>query len=270
MAKTIVCIEAIQQCVGKLDELMKHAPAKMRDWIALLRQMENAVGSLRQSVDAIDNVPIPALADLRYWVFRLSELLQQRLDEAGHFENGALGDQPFATATLEAVDRLVELPDDAAPASEPTLSLRTQTLIERLSALADDMDFRFLYNAERHLFAVGYNLSLGRLDSAHYDLLASEASLTSFYVIARGEIRKSHWFQLGRPLTRVGSSPCLLSWGGTMFEYLMPRLFLRVWPQTLLDETHSRAAVQCKWTMAENAARRGESPNRRSASSTAN
>ena len=69
--------------------------------------------------------------------------------------------------------------------------------------LAADMDFSVLYNQQRHLFAIGYNLTLGRLDNAHYDLLASEAALTSFLAVARGEAPRRHWFQLGRPLTRV-------------------------------------------------------------------
>ena len=97
--------------------------------------------------------------------------------------------------------------------------------------------FSILYNETRHLFTIGFNLSMGRLDNSYYDLLASEAALTSFLTIARGEAHRRHWFQLGRPITRVGESLALVSWGGTMFEYLMPRLFLRSYPQTLLDET---------------------------------
>ena len=105
------------------------------------------------------------------------------------------------------------------------------------------MDFGVLYNETRHLFTIGFNLSMGRLDNSYYDLLASEAALTSFLAIARGEAHRRHWFQLGRPVTRVGESLALVSWGGTMFEYLMPRLFLRSYPQTLLDETR-RAVVR--------------------------
>ena len=65
------------------------------------------------------------------------------------------------------------------------------------------MDFRFLYNDARHLFAIGYNVPLERLDPAHYDLLASEARLTSFLAVARGVVPRKHWFQLGRLVTRV-------------------------------------------------------------------
>src|SRR5262249_52944005 len=117
------------------------------------------------------------------------------------------------------------------------LADRVDRMIHRLETFVDEMDFRFLYNFERNLFSVGFNLSLGRLDTAHYDLLASEASLTSFLAIARGQAPRKHWFQLSRPLTRVGGAPCLLSWGGTMFEYLMPRLFLKSLPETLIEES---------------------------------
>ncbi len=76
-----------------------------------------------------------------------------------------------------------------------------------------------------------------RLDSACYDLLASEARLASFLAIARGDVPRRHWFHLGRAVVRAGGRLCLVSWGGTMFEYLMPQLFLRRYPGTLLDES---------------------------------
>ena len=98
----------------------------------------------------------------------------------------------------------------------------------RVDAFAAAMNFRFLYNDQRHLFSIGFNRSIGRLDQSHYDLLASESALTSFLAVARGDVPKKHWFQLGRQLTQApGGAVTLLSWGGTMFEYLMPRLLLR-------------------------------------------
>ncbi len=86
------------------------------------------------------------------------------------------------------------------------------------------MDFRPLYRPDRHLFAIGFNLVQGRLDNACYDLLASECCLTSYLAVARGEAPRRHWFQLGRPFIRAAGRIGLISWGGTMFEYLMPRL----------------------------------------------
>ena len=108
--------------------------------------------------------------------------------------------------------------------------------------MADGMDFRPLYRPDRHLFAIGYNLVHGRLDSTCYDLLASECCLTSYLAVARGEAPRRHWFQLGRPFIRAAGRIGLISWGGTMFEYLMPRLMLRSLPGTLLAEA-CRTAV---------------------------
>src|SRR5262249_29519978 len=108
-----------------------------------------------------------------------------------------------------------------------------------------EMASPLLYTPARPLSPVGSNSHRHRLDAAHYDLLASEAALTSFLAVARGDAPRQHWFQLGRPLTWAGGGLALLSWGGTMFEYLMPRLLLRLLPDTLLGiSAHSAVARQ--------------------------
>ncbi len=112
-------------------------------------------------------------------------------------------------------------------------------LAARAVALFDAMSFRFLLDPKRQLFAIGYRLAegdnAGRLDASHYDLLASEARLASFLAIARGDVPELHWFRLGRPVTSVHGAPALLSWSATLFEYLMPLLIMRSYPNTLLD-----------------------------------
>jgi len=114
---------------------------------------------------------------------------------------------------------------------------RCRRLAERADQLGTAMDFRFLYKPDRHLFAIGYHVTTERLDAPSYDLLASEARLASFLAIARGDAPRRHWFHLGRPLTRTVGRPCLLSWGGTMFEYLMPQLLLRDYAGTIITES---------------------------------
>lgn len=104
------------------------------------------------------------------------------------------------------------------------------------------MDFGFLYDPQRDLFSIGYNAEKDRLDAAYYDLLASEARLTNFVVIAQGQLPQEGWFTLGRLLTSSAGVPVLLSWSGSMFEYLMPMLVMPNYPGTLLDQT-CRAAV---------------------------
>ena len=109
------------------------------------------------------------------------------------------------------------------------------------------MHFGFLYDRQRQLFAIGYRLADqfggARLDASFYDLLASEARLASFIAIAKGDVPEQHWFHLGRLITSVRGSPVLLSWSATMFEYLMPLLVMRNFPETLLDES-CRMAVR--------------------------
>jgi cyclic beta-1,2-glucan synthetase len=120
-------------------------------------------------------------------------------------------------------------------------------LAERASLFADGMGFRFLYDTQRRILSIGYRLAdaegPGRLDNAYYDLLASEARLASFIAIARGEIPETHWFHLGRLVTSVHGTPTLLSWSGTAFEYLMPLLVMKSYPETLLEQT-CRMAVR--------------------------
>ena len=112
---------------------------------------------------------------------------------------------------------------------------RLRSLADRAETLVASMDFRPLYRTDRSLFAIGFNLAQGKLDNACYDLLASESCLTSYLAVARGEAPRRHWFHLGRQFIREAGRIGLISWGGTMFEYLMPRLLLRSLPGTLLD-----------------------------------
>ena len=110
--------------------------------------------------------------------------------------------------------------------------------------MADGMNFKFLYKEDRHLFSIGLNMTAGRLDASCYDLMASEACLSSFLAIARGDAPRRHWFQLGRPFIEAADRIGLLSWGGSMFEYLMPRLMLLPLKGTLLDEAHRTAVAR--------------------------
>jgi cyclic beta-1,2-glucan synthetase len=100
------------------------------------------------------------------------------------------------------------------------------------------MQFGFLYDESRKLFAVGYQVASHTLDESYYDLLASEARLASFLAIAKNDVPVAHWFHLGRSLTRASGETALVSWSGSMFEYLMPALVMQSFPFTLLGETY--------------------------------
>ncbi len=123
--------------------------------------------------------------------------------------------------------------------------------IERLALQSSElarMEYDFLFDKERHLLAIGYNVGERRLDASYYDLLASEARLYSFVAIAQGQLPQESWFTLGRLLTTAGGEPILLSWDGSMFEYLMPLLVMPTYENTLLDQTYKAAvAMQIKY-----------------------
>ncbi len=127
-------------------------------------------------------------------------------------------------------------------------SAHAQTRIAAIEQLAlqagemANMEYGFLYDKAARQMCIGYSVEERRRDSGFYDLLASEARLAVFVAIAQGQLPQESWFALGRLLTRAGGEPILLSWSGSMFEYLMPQLVMPTYDHTLLDQT-ARAAV---------------------------
>jgi len=117
------------------------------------------------------------------------------------------------------------------------LERRLAALVARTGKLFDAMDFAFLLDPTRQLLSIGYLAVEGRLDQSCYDLLASEARLASFVAIAKGDAPPRHWFRLGRALTPVDRGSALISWSGSMFEYLMPSLVMRAPAGSLLEQT---------------------------------
>jgi cyclic beta-1,2-glucan synthetase len=183
--------------------------------------------------------------------------------ETGSEEDSASSELALSLTRAVSPHALVELVDTGL---EPVLSLagqlygldsrnelerslhaaraNAQAHLDALGALAGDaerlvrdMNFSFLYDEQRGLFSIGFSVSGSRLDNSHYDLLASEARLASLVAIAKGDVPEEHWFRLGRLRAKYASAPGLLSWSGSMFEYLMPLLVTRSYPDTLLDQT---------------------------------
>jgi cyclic beta-1,2-glucan synthetase len=145
--------------------------------------------------------------------------------------------------TKLAGDWLREVREAVERSAAEQMLKRCRDLATRAEKMGAAMDFRFLYKTDRHLFSIGYNVAQEKLDAACYDLLASEARLASFLCIARGEAPTRHWFYLRRAVVRAARQSCLVSWAGTMFEYLMPQLFLRRYAGTLLHAS-CEAAVE--------------------------
>ncbi len=132
---------------------------------------------------------------------------------------------------------------DGARSDAPAEAARLAAVAAQARAMAMEMDFTLLFDARRKLFAIGFDERANRLDASTYDLLASEARLASFIAIAKGDAPTEHWFRLGRSLTSQAGETALVSWSGSMFEYLMPSLVMPSRPYSLLDQTH-RAAVR--------------------------
>ena len=151
-------------------------------------------------------------------------------------ELAALGEQERA-ALLAGLSTLTASIEKTALAATDFLH-RTGMLAQTCDEMVEVMDFKFLFDDERKLFIIGYNVSEGRRDNSYYDLLASESRLASLVAIAKGDAPQEHWFRLGRQLTQIdGSGRALVSWTATMFEYLMPLLVTRDYAETLLDQT---------------------------------
>jgi hypothetical protein len=139
--------------------------------------------------------------------------------------------------TPDGVPSLAQLAASSGAAAD--LVARFEHLADLVDRFARDTDFQLLFDPTRRLFSIGFNMTTGQLDNSSYDLLASEARLASLVAIALDQVPQGHWFRLGRPLAPTHGGRALLSWSGTMIEYLMPLLLTRRYAQTLLDETFS-------------------------------
>lgn len=166
--------------------------------------------------------------------------LQRACDEALAEWQLLVGDDDAHAAQAKA--RIPTL-RDVADGAHAEARAAARARIAELEQLADDagafaqMDVLFLYDRAQQLLSIGFNVDEHRLDAARYDLLASEARLGHFVAIAQGQLPQDSWFALGRLMTEVGGEATLLSWSGSMFEYLMPHLVMPAYPDTLLEQT---------------------------------
>ncbi len=170
--------------------------------------------------------------------------LQKKLVEADgilktlEIENGAKSFSQIRIWMDAGLHQIAEYMRDASGSEDAKLSSRLKSLALQSEKFVLAMNFRFLFDETRKIFAIGYNVSDGKMDNSFYDLLASESRLASFVAIAKGDVSQEHWFRLGRSLTSVLGGRALIAWTATMFEYLMPTLIMRSYRKTLLDQTY--------------------------------
>jgi len=177
----------------------------------------------------------------------LRDLAHGRTECAGFLKTFGENNSNGAAGLKDWLDRLRTAHDKSRWLAGEMMA-RIEHVRESVRTLSGSMNMGFLYNDEHRLFSIGYNVSDGRLDQSFYDLLASEARLGSFIAIARGDIPVEHWFAMSRPYGVIGRRRTLLSWTGTVFEYLMPLLFQRSFENSLLDKSVREAvAIHIKY-----------------------
>jgi cyclic beta-1,2-glucan synthetase len=256
MAKGKACAANLAAGIGRFVESGFPRVGELELWARrLASRFKKRETELRQLAPWVDLLADPcaeqlaqSASDGQRWskvratltqVFSLADFESKRkallddLDALGEATENAKQLRDWLHEVREAVER---------SAAERMLE-RCRDLATRAEKMGAAMDFRFLYKTDRHLFSIGYNVAQEKLDAACYDLLASEARLASFLCIARGEAPTRHWFYLRRAVVRAARQSCLVSWAGTMFEYLMPQLFLRTYAGTLLHAS-CEAAVE--------------------------
>jgi cyclic beta-1,2-glucan synthetase len=181
--------------------------------------------------------PIPQLARLE---------IKARVQHLPNGDAAAIMEQQLARLeNFPTLREISELDDSTTGLTRELAEARERarhriTELEELAACCDEMaamDFTFLYDHARDLFITGFNVSEVRNDSGYYDLLASEARLCSYVAIALGQVPQDHWFSMSRLLVAAHSEPVLVSWSGSMFEYLMPLLVMPTYDNTLLDHS---------------------------------
>ncbi|MGC4101978.1 GH36-type glycosyl hydrolase domain-containing protein [Ferruginibacter sp.] len=210
--------KALTQLKEAGDEIMALCP-----WLAL----PAAPGKFSALIPSLPS--IPTLKQLS----RIEEILLHKIIEADAEDNSV-----EETAWLNDFRHMIT--ESGRRAKEMIIT------IEQLAIRCGELsviDYDFLYYRAQHLLTIGYNVDEHRKDNGYYDLLASEARLATFVAIAQGKLPQESWFALGRQLTKVGATPVLLSWSGSMFEYLMPLLVMPTYENTLLNQTY-RAIIQ--------------------------
>jgi cyclic beta-1,2-glucan synthetase len=224
--------EAVQSATGA--RLMP--PASPAAWTARLEDLAAHAGTLSDIAATLtaERGEGPD-GELVAWAQLAQRAVSSHVRDLGLLQPSLAGDAFPTLAELSDPPALT--PGDAAPAAV-ALVRRLQAIADQAQQLFREMDFGFLFDPTRKLLSIGFRVRDGTLDPSYYDLLASEARLASFLAIAKGDVTPDHWFRLGRALTPVGRGSALISWSGSMFEYLMPALVMRSPVDSLLDNTY--------------------------------
>ncbi|MBJ7221291.1 GH36-type glycosyl hydrolase domain-containing protein [Brenneria sp. L3_3C_1] len=240
----------------------------IRDSLFLHRETQGELSLLQRlgKIDALLNSSLPPERLLSEAILQLDQLLQ-RADTLLPRGDDEEADEPIAEPLfwINAARSMLaahEMEHRCSVVEREALTARLQDLAVRSRRMAMEMDFAFLIDPERKLLSIGYLMTENQLDVSCYDLLASEARLASLFAIAKGDVGTRHWFRLGRAAVLTGRGAALMSWSGSMFEYLMPSLVMRAPMGSLLEQTtrlivaHQQAygrALSVPWGISESA-----------------
>ncbi|MER8646523.1 glucoamylase family protein [Mesorhizobium sp. M1252] len=229
--------EGVLDTVSILDESLEELPDDRRQLRPLRQRLADRLDGMRRAVMTIKAQP--EMASIR--TINLAVLAGEirKLATAIHTEAGSQRSDIIAdwAARLEATCEAHVHDSHSDENAVEALRAKLLALRERCRRYAFEMDFSFLMRQERKLLSIGYRVEEHQLDESCYDLLASEARLTSLFAIAKGDLPTEHWFRLGRPIVEIGFQGALMSWSGSMFEYLMPPLVMKEPQGSILNQT---------------------------------
>jgi cyclic beta-1,2-glucan synthetase len=229
---------------GEAGRFRAHLDAVRQETPGTLLAMRDALETAAGCADALAAAVKRATGVPESWAAALARQCRVARDElrslAPWLGSPAEAGGPGASLLARRIPTLRELAADGNACAVAQVAA-CEALAREATGFAD-MEFEFLYDRTRHLLAIGFNADESRRDTSYYDLLASEARFASFVAIAQGKLPQECWFALGRLLTSADGEPVLVSWSGSMFEYLMPQLVMPSYDGTLLDQT-CRAAV---------------------------
>ena len=230
----IVLLDGIVDALDLLLESLAEIPNDRRALRPLRKQLEQKVAAFRQLLK--DAAASPEMISMRLVSFAVqaSNIVSTTLDLVERINT------PQSNEVLHwanAVRQTVENHFHDTSLEHAGLKKRLKSLAVETRELALNMEFNFLLDPRRQLLSIGYRVTESSRDESCYDMLASEARLASYFAIAKGDLRTRHWFRLGRLVTAVKGGAVLLSWSGSMFEYLMPSLVMRAPTGGLLEQT---------------------------------
>ncbi len=232
-------LDGLGDVLGIFEEVLKDLPDDRKTVRPLRRRLEERVQGFGTALEAARREKVAAslhvvnLLGLARDIEKLANNLHHEVASTQSGEVAAWARTLVANCEAHQADAAVDISN-----IEP-LRQRLAFLRDKTRSLAFEMDFRFLYRPERRLLSIGYRTETGELDESCYDLLASEARLTSLFAIAKGDLPTEHWYKLGRQVVPVGSRGALLSWSGSMFEYLMPPLVMQERHGGILNQTNN-------------------------------